>query len=80
MTPDILEKPKYPDVDVQLVGEDGNAFAILGICYRAAQQQGVPAEEVKAFICALFACFFDWLLINWLSGCCEGGVCIPKWV
>ena len=29
---------------------------------------------------ALFACFFDWLLINWLSGCCEGGVCIPEWV
>ena len=32
------------------------------------------------FLMALFACFFDWLLINWLSGCCEGGVCIPEWV
>lgn len=32
------------------------------------------------FAMALFACFFDWLLINWLSGCCEGGVCIPEWV
>lgn len=32
------------------------------------------------FVMALFACFFDWLLINWLSGCCEGGICIPEWV
>ncbi len=32
------------------------------------------------FVMALFACFFDWLIINWLSGCCEGGVCIPEWV
>jgi hypothetical protein len=28
----------------------------------------------------LFALFFDWLIINWISGCCEGGVCIPKWL
>ncbi len=35
---------------------------------------------IGLFICALFACFFDWLLINWMSGCCEGGECIPEWV
>lgn len=28
----------------------------------------------------LFACFFDWLVLNWLSGCCEGGICIPEWL
>lgn len=32
------------------------------------------------FVMALFSCFFSWLIINWLSGCCEGGVCIPEWV
>ena len=32
------------------------------------------------FFLALFACFFDWLIINWLSGCCEGGICIPEWL
>lgn len=31
-------------------------------------------------LCALFACFLDWLLINWMSGCCEGGICIPEWL
>jgi hypothetical protein len=26
----------------------------------------------------LFAVFMDWLILNWLSRCCEdGGVCIP---
>ena len=31
-------------------------------------------------LCALFACFLDWLIINWMSGCCEGGICIPEWL
>ena len=35
---------------------------------------------IAIFFCALFACFLDWLIINWMSGCCEGGVCIPEWV
>lgn len=35
---------------------------------------------IGLFLLALFALFFDWLIINWLSGCCEGGVCIPEWV
>ena len=72
MTPDILEKPRYPDVDVRLVGEDGNAFAILGICYRAAQQQGVPAEDVKAFMQEAIAGDYDHLLVTcqkWFAVC-----------
>lgn len=35
---------------------------------------------ITIFMLALFACFFDWLIINWLSGCCEGGICIPEWL
>lgn len=35
---------------------------------------------IALFVLALFALFFDWLIINWLSGCCEGGICIPEWV
>ena len=40
---------KYPDIQVRLVGEDGNAFAILGRVQRALKQHGVGADEVKAF-------------------------------
>ena len=31
-----MAKPKYPEVVVRLVGEDGNAFAILGRVANAA--------------------------------------------
>ena len=42
--------PRYPDVRVRLVGEDGNAFAILGRTKRALQQAGADADEVAAFL------------------------------
>ena len=32
---------------------------------------------VKLMILALCAGFFDWLVLNAISQCCEGGVCIP---
>ena len=35
---------------------------------------------ITSFFLLLFALFFDWLIINWISGCCEGGVCIPEWL
>ena len=30
--------PKYPDITVELVGQDSNAFNLLGICRRAMKQ------------------------------------------
>lgn len=41
---------KYPDIRVRLVGVDGNAFNILGLCKRAAQKSGLAEAEVKAFL------------------------------
>lgn len=35
---------------------------------------------ITGFLLMLFALFFDWMIINWISGCCEGGVCIPEWL
>jgi len=40
----MTDKPK-----VKLVGEDGNAFAILGRCSKAAQRAGWSQERVKKF-------------------------------
>lgn len=40
---------KYPDIRVKLVGMDGNAFIILGLCKRAAQKGGLGEDEIKAF-------------------------------
>ena len=42
--------PKHPHIHVKLVGEDGNAFTILGRCQRAAHSAGLPAEEVQDFM------------------------------
>lgn len=41
--------PKYPHVRVQLSGQDGNAFMILGLCQRAAKDAGLPKEEINVF-------------------------------
>lgn len=41
--------PKYPHIEVELSGDDGNAFFILGKVQRALRNGGVAQEEVKAF-------------------------------
>ena len=40
---------KYPHIDVQLTGEDGNGFFIIGRVMKAMRQSGVPREEIDAF-------------------------------
>jgi hypothetical protein len=40
---------KYNNIHVKLIGEDGNAFAILGRVRRAMQKAGIPEEEIKKF-------------------------------
>ncbi len=40
---------KY-NVTVKLVGEDGNAFAILGKVKRALREAGASAEEIQQFM------------------------------
>lgn len=41
--------PKY-DIDVQLTGTDGNAFAILGTMQKAMRNAGIPAADINTFI------------------------------
>ena len=36
---------KYPNITVKLVGEDGNAFAIMGRVTSALRRADVPLEE-----------------------------------
>ena len=42
-------KPKYPDIRVKLVGEDGNAFSIIGRVTKALRNASVSDEERKKF-------------------------------
>lgn len=41
---------KYPDIHVQLSGNDGNAFMVLGLCQRAAKKGGLSEKEISAFM------------------------------
>ena len=41
---------KFPDVEVQLTGVDGNAFAILGAVQRSLKRSGVDAEVSNEFL------------------------------
>lgn len=41
--------PRHPDIVVQLSGEDGNAFAILGRCQSAAKQEKLDPNLIAQF-------------------------------
>ena len=40
---------RYPEVEVELVGQDGNGFAIIGRVRKAMQRAGLTSEQVKEF-------------------------------
>lgn len=42
-------KPKYPEIEVDLSGEDGNAFMIMGRVRKAMRQAGVPNGRIEQF-------------------------------
>ena len=59
---DYITKPKYPHVEVKLVGCDGNAFLILGRVTRAMRRQGMGDGEVDAFMTEAMSGDYDHLL------------------
>ena len=42
-------EPRYPDINVKLVGEDGNASFIIGRVRQALRRGGVDETEVEKF-------------------------------
>jgi hypothetical protein len=66
----VTTEPKYPHVKVKLVGEDGNAFAILGRVTRAMRKHGISDADVKAFMAEATSGNYDHLLataLRWVS-------------
>ena len=62
--------PKYPDITVELVGKDGNAYNLLGICLRAMREADLPQEERDAFEKEATSGNYDHLLatcIKWFN-------------
>lgn len=55
-------KVKYPEVTVTLVGEDGNAFAIMGRVSEALRRAGVSKVDRDKFMAEATAGDYDHLL------------------
>lgn len=62
-----IKTPKFPNVQVKLIGHDGNAFAILGRCQSEARKAKVPQAEISAFLKQATSGNYD----NLLRTCCE---------
>lgn len=44
-----MTEPKYPDVEVQLTGEDSNAFGMIARTSTALRRAGADANEIAEF-------------------------------
>lgn len=65
-----MEQVKYPEIEVELVGHDGNAFAIMARVRRALQDNGVSSEEVDEYLAESMSGDYDNLLrtaMKWVS-------------
>lgn len=45
-----MTETKHPEITVQLLGQDSNAFNVLGLCKRAMERNHLPQEEINQFI------------------------------
>lgn len=60
---------KY-DVRVSLIGQDGNAFAVMGAVQRALRKAGAPKEEINQYLKDAMSGDYDNLLrttMDWVE-------------
>lgn len=67
LEPDLDGDVRYPSVTVRLIGQDGNAFAVLGRVKRALQRAGVSAEERELFMKQATAGDYNHLLVTCMA-------------
>ena len=44
-----MDEPKYPDIVVKLINQDGNSFFIIGRVVAALREAGIQKEELDQF-------------------------------
>lgn len=54
---------KYPDIQVQLTGNNGNAYAIMGAVSKALRRNGIPQEEIDLYMEESQSGDYDHLLV-----------------
>ena len=60
----MVQEVKYPQVKVKLVGEDGNAFSILGRVTRAMREAGLSEGQRNEFFKQATSGDYDKLLLT----------------
>lgn len=61
---------KYPDITVKIIGANGNAFCILGICTREMRRHKLSQSEIDSFMSEATSGNYDNLLctvMNWFN-------------
>ena len=60
----------YPEVEVELVGQDGNAFAILGAVSKALKKANIPQKKIDECMTEMRSGDYDNLLrtaMKWVN-------------
>lgn len=55
---------RYPNIKVQLTGNDGNAFAIMGAVRKALRRANVSSEEIAEYTAQSTSGDYDNLLVT----------------
>ena len=62
-----MSETKYPDITVNIIGQNGNAFYILGICKRAMERAKLPQTEIDSFMSEAMSGGYDHFLATVLA-------------
>ena len=66
----MADEIRYPEVEVQLTGNDGNAFAVMGAVSKALKSSGVDKSEVDQYMAEAMSGDYENLLqttMRWVS-------------
>jgi len=53
---------RHPEIEVELVGHDGNAYSIMGRVSDALRKAGVPTAEIDEYLAESMSGDYDHLL------------------
>ena len=60
----------YPEVEVEIIGQDGNAFAILGAVSKAMKRANIPKDKIDECMTEMRSGDYDHLLqtaMKWVN-------------
>lgn len=55
-------EPQFPDIEVKLTGQDGNAFAVMGAVTKAMRKAHVPKADIDQYMADAMSGDYDHLL------------------